>query len=158
MARPAPWFCSAGTLRRVAFAAFVAVAAGTAHAQERPASPQSLDLDPAEVRAAPMPRPQGGQTRIGGRSPGPCVQVDIAGHRAGTLDCASQTLQSAAQRAQSQARATIDPSVSGAGSPDVRVGVSSLAGSRLRMGNALGRSVDPQRPVRLAPAPRGGRP
>ncbi|MEG3089655.1 hypothetical protein [Sphingomonas sp. PB4P5] len=85
---------------------------------------------------------------VGGPPPGPCVEVDIAGHRAGQLDCASDRLRQAARLAQAQARAPLDTPVLKAGAPDVRVGVASLPGTRLRMGNALGNSVHPQRPPR----------
>ncbi|WP_158299007.1 hypothetical protein [Sphingomonas psychrotolerans] len=50
-----------------------------------------------------------------------------------------------------------DTAVPAAGSPDVQIGVSSLSGSRLRMGNALGRSVRPDRPVAMPVAPIGPR-
>lgn len=96
-------------------------------------------------------------SRIGGKPPeGPCVQVDIAGHRAGHLDCASQALQEAGRIAQAQARAAIDTPVAGAGSPDTEVGVASLPGTRLRMGRNLGRSVYPDRPNRAPPPTRPG--
>lgn len=84
-----------------------------------------------------------------------CVIVEIAGHRSGHLDCASQRLQDAARIAQDQARRMIE--VPQTGSPDVMVGVSSLSGTRLRMGNALGHSVHPQRPApTYAPPGLGG--
>lgn len=114
--------------------------------------------DAAAVPAAPDPAvaaPAAAPARIGGDlAPAPCVQVDIAGYRAGHLDCATRALEEAARTAQAQARAGIDLPVAGAGSPDTTVGVASLPGSRLRMGNALGRSVHPDRPSRPAPPPR----
>jgi hypothetical protein len=91
-----------------------------------------------------------------GKAPKRCVIVEIAGHRSGHLDCASQRLQDAARIARDQARRTIE--VPQTGSPDVTVGVSSLSGTRLRMGNALGHSVHPQRPGQSFAAPRLGRP
>lgn len=92
-----------------------------------------------------------GQT--GAAPPGiPCVTVDIAGDRTGHLDCATRRLNEAARRAQNQARAGIDLPVTRAGSPDVQTGVAHQGAARLRMGNALGRSVTPERPV----APRFG--
>lgn len=140
-------------------AAGAAVSASAAEAQDRVVPRQPLELAPAEVRAEPLPPAVNPPVRVGGTPPAPCVQVDIAGHKAGHLDCASQTLQEAARVAQAQARAGVDTPVLEAGSPDVRVGVSSLSGSRLRMGNALGNSVHPQRPNRAPSAPRpGGRP
>ncbi len=96
-------------------------------------------------------------SRIGGKpAEGPCVQVDIAGHRAGHLDCASEALQEAGRVAQRHARAGIDAPVAGAGSPDTEIGVASLPGTRLRMGRNLGRSVYPDRPYRAPPPTRPG--
>jgi hypothetical protein len=83
--------------------------------------------------------------RIGTSAPPPCVVVDIAGHRAGHLDCATQRLTEAARDAQRQAETARDVQVSGAGSPDVEVGVASRSGTRLRLGPAFGTSV--RRPV-----------
>ncbi|WP_034158169.1 hypothetical protein [Sphingomonas sp. ERG5] len=100
-------------------------------------------------------------SRIGEVAPSPalCVQVDIAGRKAGHLDCATQKLEAAARAAQKQARAAIEAPVPGAGSADVEVGVSSLPGSRLRMGGNLGNSAYPSRPNRIPPPVRpGGRP
>lgn len=143
----------------ILFAAASLTSATTAFAQDKPQPRLLLELAPAEVRVEPLPPSTTAPVRVGGTPPAPCVQVDIAGHRAGHLDCASQTLQEAARVAQAQARSAIDTPVLDAGSPDVRVGVSSLSGSRLRMGNALGNSVHPQRPNRAPSAPRpGGRP
>lgn len=89
------------------------------------------------------------------KAPKRCVIVEIAGHRSGHIDCASQRLQDAARIAQDQARRMIE--VPQTGSPDVMVGVSSLSGTRLRMGNALGHSVHPQRPApTYVPPPLGG--
>lgn len=94
--------------------------------------------------------------RIGGDPiPEPCIVVDIAGHTAGHLDCATLRLQEAANLAQSEARAGIDAPVPRAGSPDTEVGVAHEAATRLRMGSALGHSVTPERPVR---PPQGVRP
>jgi hypothetical protein len=93
--------------------------------------------------------------RIGQRVPSaPCVVVEIAGARAGHLDCATQILEAAARIAQERARA--DLPVPQAGSPDVQVGGANQTAARLRMGNALGRSVHPERP--LSRPPRGDRP
>lgn len=96
--------------------------------------------------------------RIGGAPPGPCVQVDIAGHRSGHLNCATGRLQAAANSAQTQARAGIDAPVIGAGSPDIQTGIAHEGATRLRMGNALGRSIYPERPNRPIAPPRGSRP
>jgi hypothetical protein len=95
--------------------------------------------------------------RIGGsQAQAPCVQVDVAGHRAGHLECATQALTEAARVAQSEARAGIDAPVPRAGSPDAQLGVANQTATRLRMGNALGRSVNPERPA--SRPPRAGRP
>ena len=110
----------------------------------------ALWLTPVQAQTVQAPA---STARVGG-PPGPCVQVDVAGHRAGHLDCAAEALREAARSAQIQARSGIDTPVPQAGSPDVTVGVSSLSGSRLRMGNALGVSVHPQRPGRSFSAPR----
>lgn len=97
--------------------------------------------------------------RIGGKpAPGPCVIVDIAGDRAGHLDCATDRLQEAARTAQARSNAGIDADVAAAGSPDVRVGVAHQAATRLRMGDGFGRSVHSERPNRPMPMPRGGQP
>lgn len=86
------------------------------------------------------------RTRIAGRSaPVPCVMVDIGGQRAGHLDCAMQQLEEAARIARIRAGAAQGFPVPKAGSPDVAVGVSSLSGTRLRMGGNLGTSVHPAR-------------
>lgn len=87
-------------------------------------------------------------------SSAPCVVVEIAGARAGHLDCATRRLEAAARMAQERARA--DLPVPQAGSPDVQVGGANRTATRLRMGNALGRSVHPERP--LSRPPRGVRP
>jgi hypothetical protein len=80
---------------------------------------------------------------IGGPPPGPCVEVDIAGHRAGHLDCATRALTEAARDARREAVAARDVSVAGAGSPDVQVGVASRAGARLRLRENFGISIRP---------------
>lgn len=130
-----------------------ALPAGVAQAQsQREEAIPTTVLPTLKVEAEAEPA-----ARIGGTPPkGPCVQVDIAGHRAGHLDCASQALQEAGRVAQRQARAAIDISIAGAGSPDTEVGVASLPGSRLRMGRNLGRSVYPDRPNRTPPPNRPG--
>ncbi|ETI64128.1 hypothetical protein C100_09000 [Sphingobium sp. C100] len=71
------------------------------------------------------------------------MQVDIAGHRAGHLDCATQRLEEAARIARRDADAARDLSVAQAGSPDVQVGVASRAGTRLRLRENFGVSIRP---------------
>lgn len=95
--------------------------------------------------------------RIGGETPSSlCVVVDIAGHKVGHLDCASQKLEAAARTAQAQARAPIDTPVIDATSPDVRTGVANQTATRQRMGSSFGTSVQPQRPNRAPSVPRPG--
>jgi len=98
------------------------------------------------------------QQRIAARQgPVPCVAVDIGGQRAGHLDCAVQQLEEAARIARIKAGAGQGVSVPQAGSPDVHVGVSSLSGTRLRMGGNLGTSVHPARPTVMPVNPLGPR-
>ncbi|ATQ44564.1 hypothetical protein [Caulobacter mirabilis] len=88
-----------------------------------------------------------------------CVQVEVAGSRAGHLDCAAATLQEAGRLAQSRARAAFDSPVVGVRSPDIAKGVASQAALRQRLGSNFGRSPYPQRPDRPTPPPRpSGRP
>lgn len=134
------------------------LASAPARSQEASPAPRfgeaDIVLSPVTVEAEPStPAPT---ARIGGPAPGPCVMVDIAGHRAGHLDCATDRLQAAADTAQAQTRAAIDTPVIGAGSPDIQTGVANQTATRLRMGNALGNSVHPQRPNRPVHPPRGG--
>ncbi|WP_170935486.1 hypothetical protein [Sphingopyxis indica] len=123
-----------------------------AWAQETP-SERSAPDETSDAATAEIQDP----VRIGGdTTPQPCVQVDVGGYRAGHLDCASQRLEAAARIAQAQARSAIETPVIDATSPDVQTGVANQTATRLRMGNALGNSVHPQRPNRPAPMPRGG--
>lgn len=121
---------------RAALAGMVLTLAGTAVAQEAPQTHERI----------------GGDRTAGA----PCVAVDVAGHRVGHLECAARRLEQAVRAARDQAEAVRDTTVPAAGSPDVQIGVSSLSGSRLRMGSALGRSVRPERPVAI-PVARIGR-
>lgn len=132
--------------RAVIIASFLALLAPTQSVRAQ----DTATLPPVRVESE-APRTIGGKP-----ADAPCVIVDIAGHRAGHLDCASQRLQEAANIAQGQARAGIDAPVPKAGSPDVQLGVANQTATRLRMGNALGRSVHPERPA--SRPPRGGRP
>lgn len=87
----------------------------------------------------------------------PCVVVEVGGTRSGDLECAARLAAQAARIARAQADAIRNLSVVRAGSPDVRVGVSSLTGTRLRMGGNLGVSVRPARPVAVPVNPMGPR-
>ena len=92
-------------------------------------------------------------------SPGAlCVVVEVGGTRSGDLECAAQRVAQAARIARAQADAIRNLSAVRAGSPDVRVGVSSLSGSRLRMGGNLGVSIRPARPVAVPVNPMGRQP
>lgn len=102
---------------------------------------------------------QARQDRIGGPPPATvCVKVDIAGERAGDVECAAAQLQEAARLAQSQARGPLDVSVVGARSPDIRTGVTSQTATRQRLGSSFGVSVHPQRPSRPPLPTRPGQP
>lgn len=160
--RGAAWFARsacAGTGALGARAALLVGAALLASVSPRAVWAQDAGAQPAaEQSTAPAEAADAGQPRTIGGTPtqGPCVIVDIAGHRAGHLDCATQRLEEAARIAQEQARAGIDAPVPRAGSPDVQLGVANQTATRLRMGNALGRSVHPERPA--SRPPRGPRP
>ncbi|MDQ8757556.1 hypothetical protein RCO27_15105 [Sphingosinicella sp. LHD-64] len=119
--------------------------ASVASAQAGASADGHADRLKSRVRAEPDPAHDG---MIGGNDPpGPCVMVDIAGYRAGHLECASRSLEYAARVAQSQARAAIETPVIGAGSPDIRTGVASQAATRQRLGTNYGVAVRPQRPA-----------
>lgn len=114
-------------------------------------------IAPAPAHAQNKPAPGAGnaaRTPVIGRT---CVTVEIAGTHAGDLDCAAQQAEAAARIARAQADAIRLLSVPRAGSPDVKVGVSSLSGARLRMGGNLGVSVRPQRPAPVHINPIGAR-
>lgn len=87
-----------------------------------------------------------------------CVVVEVGGTRSGDLECAAQRVAQTARIAGAQADAIRNLSAVRAGSPDVRVGVSSLSGSRLRMGGNLGVSVRPARPAAIPVNPMGRQP
>ncbi|MBN9505342.1 MAG: hypothetical protein J0I69_04880 [Altererythrobacter sp.] len=103
-----------------------------------------LGLPGSAARAQDAP-PAPAQTRIGGAKADavPCVQVEIAGHRAGHLECATQALNEAARIARRDAEAARDLTVAQAGSPDLEVGVASRSGTRLRLRENFGVSIRP---------------
>ncbi|MGB3929613.1 MAG: hypothetical protein WBL20_11680 [Sphingobium sp.] len=133
---------------------FLAMGAQPVRAQHVPAPevpPAVLELPPLRVEAE-APRPAQSPRMIGGAAPkGPCVIVDIAGDRAGHLDCATQALTEAARIAQEQTRAGIDAPVPRAGSPDAQLGVANQTAIRLRMGSGFGHSVHSERPTTRPP-------
>lgn len=97
--------------------------------------------------------------RIGGTPPAPCVAVDIAGHRAGQLDCATQALDAAARRARRDAVAAHAHAVTQAGAPAVQVGVASRSAARLRLRENFGVLVrPPSMPAPVHTNPMGRRP
>ncbi len=108
---------------------------------------RAQEAQPEQARSGMAPAPVPAETkrvvRIGEATPQPCVVVDIAGHRAGHLDCAAQALEEAARIARRDAAAARDISVAQAGSPDVQVGVASRAGTRLRLRENFGVSIRP---------------
>lgn len=119
--------------------------------------PPTLRVKAPTPQEAESPAPASVPHKIGGaRSSAPCVIVDIAGDRAGHLDCATQRLAEAARIAQEQTRAGIDAPVPRAGSPDPQLGVVNQAATRLRMGSGFGNSVHPERPA--SRPPRASRP
>jgi hypothetical protein len=119
--------------------------AGARAQQAEPNTPQLPAMTLPPVRVEAKAEPDGTATRIGGKPAhnAPCVQVDIAGYRAGHLDCATQRLEEAARIARRDADAARDVSVAQAGSPDVQVGVASRAGTRLRLRENFGVSIRP---------------
>ncbi|MGL3823099.1 hypothetical protein [Sphingopyxis sp. R3-92] len=137
---------------RVLLLPVLLLAPGSQPAQARPAHEHPvLELPPLQVEASKPDAPQDEQ-RIGGGAPqGPCVIIDIAGERAGHLDCATRKLTDAARIAQNEARAGIDAPIPQAGSPDARVGVVNQTAARLRMGSGFGTSVHSERPVSRPP-------
>ncbi|APR54655.1 hypothetical protein CA223_00015 [Sphingomonas koreensis] len=88
----------------------------------------------------------------------PCVIVEVGGTRSGDLECAARQAARAAKIARAQADAIRTLSAVRAGSPDIRVGVTSLSGTRLRMGSNLGVSARPARPAAAPVTPMGRQP
>lgn len=88
----------------------------------------------------------------------PCVIVEVGGTRSGDLECAARQAARAAKIARAQADAIRTLSAVRAGSPDIRVGVTSLSGTRLRMGSNLGISARPARPAAAPVTPMGRQP
>jgi len=112
-----------------------------AHAQKAPS--RVIDSPPAVVAVSASAPAASSPRTIAGSGPGPCVQVDIAGHRAGHLECASQRLEQAARVARKEAQAGRDIVIPQAGSSDVQVGVASRSATRLRLRENFGVSIRP---------------
>lgn len=126
-------------------AALLIGAAGAAHGQDQPAHPAGA---PVRTIGSKPAFPVGG----------PCVRVDIAGDKAGYLDCSAQELGAAVKSAQRRAQTTANLAASDARSADVVTGVANQTATRQRMGNTFGVSARPQRAVSVPISPRGLRP
>lgn len=116
--------------------------------------------DTAQAQESATPTASVAPVRVGGNAAAgtPCVQVDIGGHRAGHLECATQALEEAARIARRDAEAARDISVAQAGSPDVQVGVASRSATRLRLRENFGVSVRPPAHTPVYTNPMGRRP
>ncbi|QXQ05306.1 hypothetical protein KX816_13685 [Sphingosinicellaceae bacterium] len=99
----------------------------------------------AVVMAATIAVPSAAGPVIGGGPMTPCIVVDIAGTRAGSVDCAAARLGAAARTAQDRAGST-GIAVPDARSPGVVTGVASQTATRQRIGKTFGTGVRPQRP------------
>lgn len=121
---------------RLDLAVFLAAAlisgARISHAQE--AAPP----DPSQ-EAAPADRSQG--TAPSEQSP--CVDVEIGGDRSAYFECLNKQMQRGVEREHEipQPAAPIDTH-----SPSNQVGTANDAAAREKMGNAFGKSAQPQRP------------
>lgn len=119
----------------------------------------SLMADPATAQSSGSPdgaRPTGAPAVL------PSVEVTGACAHARDVDCANRALQAAARQAQNRtqnrARSIAEVPAPGADSPGPAVGVSGQAGASLRLGPALGSSVQRPAPPRTPSAPRPGGP
>lgn len=137
---------------RVALTAFVLLCGGT------PGFAQTVPAGDAATQSTASPtvaQPSG--TIGGGASHSPadlCVEVDIAGYRAGHLDCATLRLRQATRDARARTPNAETFDVPSAGSADVVTGVANQTATRQRMGNQYGIGVRPQRlpsPVYVSP-------
>ena len=137
------------------------VAATLAMAQA--ASAQSDTQAPTQSgQSGPPPTATAPAGTIGGPPPVAaemCVEVDIAGYKAGHLDCATQRLRAATREAQERAPNAESFDVPSARSADVVTGVANQTATRQRMGNQFGVGVRPQRPPPpvYGPSPMGPR-
>lgn len=116
-----------------------------------PASAQAQTAQ-ADVEVKDAARPEPTAETIGGAPPvaiDACVEVDIAGYKAGHLDCATLRLREAMRAAQTRVANAPSLAVPSADSADVVTGVANQTATRHRMGGTFGTAVRPQRP----PAP-----
>lgn len=78
----------------------------------------------------------------------PCVDVQIGKDKAAALDCLNDEL----RRSATQAHEAPQPAAPiGANSPSNETGTANDAAAREKMGNAFGRSAQPQRPPPVVP-------
>lgn len=132
-----------GRRRWVALPAFVLLCSGaSSFAQTVPDADATTNSTASPTVAQPR--------TIGGRASHStadlCVEVDIAGYRAGHIDCATLRLQQATGDAQARAPNAETFDVPTARSADVVTGVANQTATRQRMGNQFGVGVRPQRP------------
>jgi hypothetical protein len=112
------------------------------------AKPMILAAAAWAAMAGPAVAQQGGVTLNGGAAPAgkTCVQVEISGQTASSLNCLNQELQAQALAAQGP---SLGAPPLGAGSPSNAVGVFNQFGVAEQYGKNFGVSVQPYRP----PAP-----
>ena len=133
----------------VIVAALLAGAAGVARGQ-----PPGQDVPARSVETPPRTIGSKPSRRI----TDVCVKVDLAGHKAGDLECSAQALDAAVKSAQQRARMTANLAAADARSADVVTGVANQTATRQRMGNSYGVSARPQRPGSVPIPPRGQTP
>lgn len=132
---------SLGLATMLLVASFATAPAASAQSGTLAPTPSGQSGDPPKAAAS--------TGTIGGLPPvaaDMCVEVDIAGYKAGHLDCASQRLQAATREAQARAPNAEGFDLPSARSADVVTGVANQTATRQRMGNQYGVGVRPQRP------------
>jgi hypothetical protein len=76
---------------------------------------------------------------------GPCVDVQVGNEHVSDLDCINQKLRKLSVQSQSQSGAQSDAPI-GAASSTTQTGTANQAAAQQMMGNAFGKSAQPQRP------------
>jgi hypothetical protein len=76
---------------------------------------------------------------------GPCVDVQVGNEHVSDLDCINQKLRKLSVQSQSQSGTQLDAPI-GAGSSTTQAGTANQAAAQQMMGNAFGKSAQPQRP------------
>lgn len=94
--------------------------------------------------AVAEPLAQGGATPGGATQAGPCVDVQIGNDRTLDFDCLNRQFRLQADR---QQMAATPAAPIGAGSSSTAVGTANQAAAQQMMGNAFGKSSQPQRPA-----------